>query len=223
MENTVFVKSYDKPEVDMDEILRYARIDNSSGQLDALIRECMQEALGKLVYKVCWREFSVRECDEFLDMGFLKTDSKALIRSLRNCSTVIVFAATVGIELDRLILKYSAISPTKALFMQAIGTERIESLCNTFCQDIMKEKCYIGKGVTHRFSPGYGDFPVEVQKDVFRVLEPSRKIGLTLNSSMLMSPTKSVTAILGITDEIQENTKNTACVECEKKDCKFRR
>lgn len=52
-----------------------------------------------------------------------------------------------------------------------------------------------------RFSAGYGDLPLEVQKDIFRVLDCPRKIGLTLNDSLLMSPTKSVTAIVGIEDE----------------------
>ena len=52
-----------------------------------------------------------------------------------------------------------------------------------------------------RFSPGYGDFPLEFQKDIFNLLSPNKRIGLTLNNSLLMSPTKSVTAVVGIVDE----------------------
>ena len=55
------------------------------------------------------------------------------------------------------------------------------------------------KGVIRpRFSPGYGDLPIEIQKDIFRALDCPRRIGLTLNENLLMSPTKSVSAIIGI-------------------------
>jgi len=92
-----------------------------------------------------------------------------------------------------MIAKYGRISPVRALFFQAIGAERIESLCNAFCKDIKKDL-----NITPRFSPGFGDLPLELQKDIFFALQPHRNIGLTLNESLLMSPSKSVTAIIGI-------------------------
>jgi cobalamin-dependent methionine synthase I len=49
-----------------------------------------------------------------------------------------------------------------------------------------------------RFSPGYGDLPLELQTNLFKVLDCQHFIGLTLNDSMLMSPSKSVTAIVGL-------------------------
>jgi cobalamin-dependent methionine synthase I len=95
--------------------------------------------------------------------------------------------------MDRLIAKYSSISPAKALMMQAIGTERIESLCNTFCRDVAANRM-----ITSRVSPGYGDIPMEMQRDIFVLLDCSKRIGITLSESLLMSPTKSVTAIFGV-------------------------
>ena len=80
------------------------------------------------------------------------------------------------------------------MFFQAIGAERIESLCDAFCAEREAE----GLRLRPRFSPGYGDLPLELQRDLFRGLDCSRKIGLTLNESLLMSPSKSVTAIAGI-------------------------
>jgi len=108
----------------------------------------------------------------------------------------VVFGATVGLELDRLIARYSRISPVKALFYQSIGAERIESLCDAFCDEM--EPLYAPGRTKPRYSPGYGDLPLDVQKAFFAVLDCPRKIGLTLNESMLMSPSKSVTAIIGI-------------------------
>ena len=117
---------------------------------------------------------------------------------MRGCKRAVVFAATVGIGLDRLIAKYGRLSPSKALMLQAIGAERIEALCDAFCAELAaKLDCKLRP----RFSPGYGDFPITAQKELFAVLDCTRQIGVTLNDSLLMSPTKSVTAIVGIIDE----------------------
>ena len=76
----------------------------------------------------------------------------------------------------------------------ALATERIEALCDVFCEDIEKE---YGK-TRPRFSAGYGDLPLELQREIFSVLDCPKSIGLTLTDSLLMSPSKSVTAIVGI-------------------------
>ena len=101
---------------------------------------------------------------------------------------------------------------------QAIGTERIESRCDEFCNYIEKEYGYTAP----RFSAGYGDFPLDIQKEIFDVLDPGRKIGVTLNQSMLMSPSKSVTAIVGITD-CEKKVIEHNCKICSKTNCSFRR
>lgn len=193
-----FVKTYhDFPsakyeQFNLKEISRYA------GGLEdkALILSCIKEIANKLVYKVCYRKFSLKTNENTLDASFAQITSADLAKTLRNCDGIILFAATVGIEIDRLIFKYGKISPLKALIFQAIGAERIEWLCDQFCKDLAKEET-----ITSRFSPGYGDLPLEIQKDIFLALNCEKNIGLTLNDSMLMSPTKSVTAIVGIKNE----------------------
>jgi hypothetical protein len=79
--------------------------------------------------------------------------------------------------------------------LQALGSERVEALCDEFCRLMAIES---KRELRPRFSPGYGDLPLELQRDIFRLLEPSRRIGVVLNDSLLMSPSKSVTAIIGI-------------------------
>ena len=79
--------------------------------------------------------------------------------------------------------------------LQAIGAERLESFCDIFCRDI---SCEYNEKLRPRVSPGYGDIPLSMQKEIFSALDCSRKIGLSLNASLLMTPTKSVTAIVGI-------------------------
>lgn len=227
------VKNYEEPPFDKGEILRYMGCRQASSQTADLIDLCIKEIKDKLSYKVCFRSMSM---EEFLLLGKNKKvpfGSSALCATLDGCISVIIFAATIGIGIDRLINRYSRISPSKALCFQAIGAERIESLCNLFNKELKEKKAKEGLLLRPRFSPGYGDFPLSVQKEFFRLLECPRKIGLTLNDSLLMSPSKSVTAVIGIYDRIcNEKTaagspryevENTGCNACPKADCEFRR
>ena len=193
-----FVKTYSPNPFDKKEILRYAGVKGQLPEIDGILDECIKEAENRLSYRVCYNEFDISVSEECLDFGFLKTNSKDLRKNLKNSKSVIVFAATIGIELDRLIVKYSSVSPVKALLFQAIGAERIEMLCDKFNREVKEEKEKLGKTTAPRFSAGYGDFPLECQRDIFLALNPPSKIGVTLNKSLLMSPSKSVTAIIGI-------------------------
>ena len=199
MEN-INLKTYDAPPINKKEILRYAGAKEATEQTEQLMVNCLEEISDKLIYKVCWGRFPIHSNQDFTNLFFVETPSKDLKKYLKNCSEIIVFAATVGIELDRAIARYSAISPSRSHMMQAIGAERIESLCNTFCKEISKDMNSLGKSTLPRFSPGFGDLPLQIQSDIFRVLDPQRKIGVTLNGSLIMSPSKSVTAIIGIRD-----------------------
>ena len=194
--NQVFVKAYTAPALSEGEILRYAGAKAPDENLSALIAECVDEARDAFSYKACYTELDVSVSDTECDFGLFKVKSKLLAKNLLGCKRVILFAATVGIEIDRLIMKYGRLSPAKALIFQALGAERIESLCDLFTRDISGERA-----LRPRFSAGYGDLAIEVQRDIFKILDAPRKIGLSLNDSMLMSPTKSVTAFIGINEE----------------------
>lgn len=196
--NNIFIRSFDEPEYDKGEILRYAGIKENNIEMEALIDASVSEIREKLIYKVCFGEFPIAFLDNYIDLGFAKTDSEKLKINLHGCTKIVVFAATLGIELDRMIARYSRISPSKALILQAIGAERIEALCNSFCSDLANEKAIVGERLRPRFSPGYGDLSLDIQKDIFRTLDCPRRIGLTLCDTMMMSPSKSVTAIVGV-------------------------
>lgn len=214
----VYVKNYPAPDFNKREILRYAGIKGNISEINALLDECIKELDGKLTYKVCYSEYPVKIISNDSDLTFTAVKSKDLAKNLKNCDRFILFAATVGIGIDRLIVKYNALSPTKALIFQAIGAERIESLCDLFNDEIKQNY----KTVKPRFSAGYGDLPIEIQKDIFAVLNCSKNIGVTLNESLLMSPSKSVTAIIGIANDSDCTDKN-GCSACKKIDCEFRR
>ena len=216
MNSVILSKNYNEPPFCEKEILRYAGCKDADSEISALVKSCIDEIKTKLTYKVCYRQFEVKICDDICDFGAFTLRSKNLALNLKESESAILFAATVGVEIDRLIARYGRISPSKALMFQAIGAERIEALCDTFCVDISKEH---NVGTRPRFSPGYGDLPLLAQNDIFAVLSPEKQIGLTLNDSLLMSPSKSVTAIVGLGGEEKQKNK---CSACNMKNCAFR-
>lgn len=198
MRSSVFVRSYAPAELDRREIFRYAGVKDADSSMEELLEQCLNECRDCFSYNVCFTELPAKISGELTQFGGLKTTSKSLRAALDGCERVIVFAATVGVGIDRLIKKYSLTSVSKAVMLQAIGAERIESLCDAFCSDLGKELAGRGLELRPRFSAGYGDFPLECQREIFALLDDGRRIGLCLNESLLMSPTKSVTAIIGL-------------------------
>ena len=194
MNETILTKTYSASPIDEKEILRYAGGIADDNTIK-LLNECINEALDCITYKVCYHKLPVKINGDLCDFGVFNVQSKNLATNLSGCNSVIIFGATVGIGIDRLITKYSHISPAKALMLQAFGAERIEALCDDFCKDIQNT---FKTQLKPRFSAGYGDLPLDTQKQIFSLLNLPKNIGLTLNDSLLMSPTKSVTAFIGM-------------------------
>ena len=217
MSMVVLTETYTSPPVNQREILRYAACRQADSEVYALLEECTAQAEQGLVYRVCWCEIPVTIDRDNCDFGFFSASSNTLARGLKGCNRAVLFAATVGVGIDRLITKYSRISPSKALIFQALGAERIESLCDKYCADM---QIRFGSPLRPRISPGYGDIPLELQRDIFSMLDCGKKIGLTLNESLLMSPSKSVTAFAGIASD-GRITSNNRCASCGMQNCAF--
>ena len=139
MNHVVLTKTYSAPPVCKKEVLRYAGCGEPDSELLALLDSCIEEMSSKLTYKVCFCRLPVSVSQDICDMDLLRLKSRGLAKNLQNCKNVILFAATVGVEPDRLVLKYGRVSPAKALLMQALGAERIEALCDAFCEDMARE------------------------------------------------------------------------------------
>ncbi len=219
-ENTIFVRKFNSeeiPSVNTNEVWRYSgyfgKTDEITDELKSVLNEVLDETKGLFTYKVCFRKLNKN--DESLKFLDVSKGIKKLLCDSREC---IIFSATIGTEIDRYIKKVGAISPLKMTLANALGAERVEALCDTFQNEIKaKEKSF----VTKRFSPGYGDLPLETQKDFIALLDTLRQIGVSLGSSLLMSPSKSVTAIFGLCETEAKDTDK--CKTCGKIDCEFRK
>lgn len=132
-----------------------------------------------------------------LSFADVTLQSQDLGRNLAGCSQVALLAATIGPQVDALIRRHSSLDPVYASILQATGAMYIEELVDLVNSEIKKIAAGQGLKTKARYSPGYGDVPLQVQKDFFRLL-PCTRIGLTLMDTLIMAPEKSVTAFVGL-------------------------
>ena len=192
--SAVTVKTYPAPPFCDREILRYAGCKMQDAESEKLLAWCKKECENAFSYKVCFGEFPLTVYENTCDFGEFSVQSSALCRNMKGAERAVVFVASVGLAIDRLIAKYGKLSPSKAVFLQALGAERVEALCKAFCEEL-------GTRAKPRFSPGFGDCTLLEQKKIFAVLDCAKRLGVGLNESGLASPSKTVTAFVGLKKE----------------------
>ena len=188
---------------DEKEILRYALMPSTAPAPDELpLEECLKAARSAVRCRAVWQRYPLEWGGDELDLGFAKTASRHLRRHLEGCAEILLFACTAGSEIERRINREKLVSPVRGLLMSAIGSQQVEGACDRLCDLLAAE--YPEQQLVTRYSPGYGDLPLEIQKDVFRALDCERSIGVTLTESLLMQPSKSVTAVIGMKERDAE-------------------
>ena len=109
----------------------------------------------------------------------------------------------------------------QAVVLDAMASTAIEQVCAQVDEIIAAQNPE--RFMTFRFSPGYGDYPISLQRDFLRLLDAPRKIGLSLSESCLLVPAKSVTAVAGLSASPVPRRKR-GCAVCNlKMTCQYRR
>lgn len=178
------------------EAFRYmgASLNRENEGMEELYSVCLADFSKAVKYKACYKKTDILfKGNGIIDLGFGEFKSSHLEKNLEGCEEAYIFAATTGADVDRLILRLSKISPSRAVATDAIGSAAIEDFCN-----ILNDKLKEGKECKPRFSCGYGDFSIENQKNILDFLNAYKLLGISLSESFLMTPKKSVTAIVGI-------------------------
>lgn len=186
--------------IDRSEALRYLRSREDTTLSDDLtaaadkILALAAPAAAAVVLPLCRLE------DEQLICGGLALPGRAIARHLKDCNRCMLLAVTLGFAVDRHISIAGQSNPYQALLLDACATTAIEDLADHAAERGRELLLTEPHAVTFRFSPGYGDLPLALQPKLLELLDARRLLGLTAGSSLLLSPIKSVTAIIGITD-----------------------
>ncbi len=188
-----------------------------TSSVQSLMNELENFVSPKYTYKIV--DISIDEQNKSIDFGLFNVVSKSLSRNLKDCKKAAVFAATLGTNADLIIRRYAKSSITKSVMINACASSLIEECCDNYQKEIESK---IDGYFRPRFSPGYGDFNLEHQKDIVALLDTKKNIGLALSDTLILLPEKSVTAVIGISEKF-EHCPISGCEACGKVDCEYRR
>lgn len=181
--------------------------------------ELEEYASVKFTYRIF--ELSFADTDK-LTIGNMTIRSKNLAKNLQGCRSAVVLGITLGTAVDLLLKRYSVVDMAKVVVLQACATTLLEEYCDEAQGQIAEELETSRQHFRPRFSPGYGDFSILHQEEILRMLDASKRIGLSMTDNSMLIPTKSVTAVIGISDT-KESCHIRGCEACEKLDCSYRR
>ncbi len=171
--------------------------------------------------KVVYRVLPLRREIGTLAAGTLPLDGKEIADLLEGCDRILLFAATLSGQVDRLISRAEVTDLSQAFAIDALASAAIEQVCNRAEEAFRTQlpDCYM----TWRFSPGYGDFPLAIQPQVLQILDATKHLGLTVTPESILIPRKSVTAVIGLSDAPLAKRRR-GCATCGiRESCTFRK
>ena len=162
--------------------------------------------------RVIWRRFHIEDGNHISGTS-LTLEGSDILKHLEDCSEAILMAATLGPNVENVLMRTQVLDMAQALIMDSCASTAIENVCDNLESELRTEIEKEGLYLTDRFSPGYGDFPITQQRCFCEVLNTQRRIGLAVSASGIMIPRKSVTAILGISP-VPRKRRSSGCANC---------
>lgn len=204
------------------ETLRYMGCNESIDEnVILLVNKCIDEIYRAAAPRSIYQVFDIIFENDYVNIATLKLNSKALYSHLQQCSKAVIFAATLGAEVDRVIRTASITDMSQAVIYQAAAAAIIEEYCDNICDnELINLPQLKNLHLTSRFSPGYGDLSLDFQPEIINILN-CKKIGLSCTQSLMLAPSKSVTAFIGAGDKV--SCVKHKCSECTKTDCLYRK
>ncbi len=209
--------------LDREQALRYMsyRGGELSDRAKAYLDECEERVLRAIKPVFSYRVLRIVSSDPLTLEGALVLEGRDIAKHLSGCDSAAVFTVTVGSGVDRLIRSLQIEDMAKAVMADSFASTAAELAADEAEKEIKAK--LPGRYFTWRFSPGYGDLPLSSQKELLRVTDALRRTGVHLLSDDLLTPLKSVTAIVGISDVPIEKSRR-GCSECNiAESCSLRR
>ena len=209
--------------IPVEEALRYLGI----RQADEETRRLAEETAALLEERLCprylWRAFRISaEGQEIrLDGTNIRLPGALAAKMLSECESAVLLVCTLGAGFDRMMREWEARDMARAAVMDACGSAWTETVCDEAEKEIRSR--FPDRFCTDRFSPGYGDLPLNLQADFLKETDAGRKLGITVNESFLLLPCKSVTAVIGLSSRPQ-GARIRGCAYCSlTENCEYRK
>lgn len=209
-------------EVDAAETRRYAGLRNAPTFGEKNIRDACLEALLLLDVRGVWQVYDY-DCASrtVASLPPVTINGKSIVKHLDGCTKVICMATTVGFDIEREIAKkFERGEYLSSVLLDAAATAAVEQAADAMEKHFAATFAKDGFKMRWRFSPGYGDWNLTAQTELFKIAG-AKQIGMRLTSALMLEPRKSVTAIIGLFKG-HDVSKRAACKACDRIDCPAR-
>lgn len=213
--------------IDENEVLRYLGYKGQKIEEELLlkIQDTIEEGKKLFAPKIIYKEYPIKILENGVEVvgTTLVLEGNDIKKLLIDSNRCILMAATIGNYIEKKIRLYERIDLTRAMILDSVSITAAEDLCDKVCDLIEKDIIEGFEELTFRYSPGYGDLSLNIQKNFIEVLDATRKIGVNVSEHMLLFPRKSVTAIVGIRKKLGKKIKKS-CINCKNYDnCLYRK
>ena len=207
--------------VNRDELYRYI------GTPDDIVRGIIDESEKEFIslVKPCyvWKIFDIKNVPEgvtAIGTNVVLT-GESIKKHLQGCKKIVMLAATLTNEADKIIRKYQVNDMAKAVIIDAYASVAIEQVCDMAEEEMIS---YMPNYFfTYRYGVGYGDLPLELENDILDVLQGYKNIGLCATEANILTPVKSIVCIIGISETPMDKGQK-GCISCNLKDtCKYKK
>ena len=197
--------------LDRSEILMFLRTPELDAHLSEMLENCIEALCKAAQPRTVYRVLPVEHTAEGVTLGGLPLQGTDIALHLTGCKEAALLAATLSAPVDALIRRAEVTDMTRALMYDAVAGAAIERVCNDLEAEIKAKYPY--PYYTARFSAGYGDFPITQQGELVRLLDAPRRIGLTVTPHQTLLPMKSVTAVMGMSQQPVRDARRFCCGE----------
>ena len=190
--------------INLSEVLRYLGVKEPiSAQLHADVCAIADELKSAITPQYTYRLFSLHEQKDgvFLPDADILLPGQDAKRMLVQCTRAVLLCCTLGARFDAMLRARQARDMAGAVILDACGSVWVEAGCDELESELKQR--FPGRFLTDRFSPGYGDLPLSLQQNICTVLDTERRLGVHVNERFMLNPVKSVTAVIGISDQPQ--------------------
>ena len=191
-------------ELDIREALRY--LGAGDGPPEELRRDmaAVADGLARAVRpRYVYRVFPLSRAPEgvVLEGGGVTLPGETARRMLEQCGEAVLLLCTLGAGFEALLRAQQARDMARAVMLDACGSAWVEAGCDEAEREIRAR--FPGRYLTDRFSPGYGDLPLSLQPALCAALDGWRRLGVQVSGNFWMNPTKTVSAVVGLSDRPQ--------------------
>ena len=199
---------------DIGEVLRYLGVkEDPEGAMARAVQDEADGLLRAVRPRYVYRLFPLERGPEgvVLQGSGVTLPGSLAGRMLARCGQAALLACTLGAGFEAMLRSVQARDMARAVILDACGSALVEAGCDRAEREL-KARCP-GQYLTDRFSPGYGDLPLAVQDTICTVLDAPKRLGVQVTGSLLMNPTKSVTAVIGLAD-VPQPARIRGCTYC---------